>query len=131
MASGILFAVVVSVTMAMTSGQQHAREAQQRIAGTLAAEELMGRVAMTDYTDLNSTWSGSTESPGDMVDGDGEPFPAQFDGVGREISMTSEQNVLTGYLGIRLRGRLVTVRAFDENNRTLAKLERLFVRPRP
>ena len=46
MAAGILFAVVVGVTSAVTAGQLHAFEARQRIAASLAAEELIGRIRL-------------------------------------------------------------------------------------
>ncbi|MHC5048179.1 MAG: type IV pilus modification PilV family protein [Planctomycetota bacterium] len=41
-ASAILFAGVLAVISAITSGQQKAFEAEQQVMATLAAEELMG-----------------------------------------------------------------------------------------
>src|SRR5262245_1838221 len=61
MATGLLLVVVVAVSTAITAGQQQAYEAHQRIAASLAAEELMGRIAADDYASL-LTWNGHTEN---------------------------------------------------------------------
>jgi hypothetical protein len=51
-ASAILFAGVLAVISAITSGQKKAFEAEQQVVATLAAEELMGQIVNTDYGDL-------------------------------------------------------------------------------
>jgi hypothetical protein len=58
MASAILFAGVLAVTSAITSGQKKAFEAEQQVAATLAAEEVLGAIVIDDYDLLNVHWAG-------------------------------------------------------------------------
>lgn len=57
-ASAILFAGVLAVISAIMSGQQKAFEAEQQVMATLAAEELMGTIATSDYNQLANAWGG-------------------------------------------------------------------------
>lgn len=127
MASGILLGIVVAVTSAVTAGQQHAFEAQQRIAGTLAAEDLMGRLTTVSYAML-PTWNGYTEPVGEMVDMAGNPLPESFASVGRAVQVASSTQMFND-LGVVINGREVRVRAFDNGNRTLAELIRFIPEP--
>jgi hypothetical protein len=122
MATGVLLVVVVAVTSAITAGQQNAFEAQQRIAGALAAEELMGRISTSTYARLPN-WDGFIENAGSLTDMDGQPLPPSMQVVGREAHVTTGmKNITSGGLDVRVRGRSVTVRSFDKNNRTLASM---------
>lgn len=127
MASAILFAVVVSVTQAITAGQQHAHEAQQRIAATLAAEELMGRLSSVPYADL-PTWNGFTQAVGAMTDVAGQAMPDSFAAVGRRVSVRTSLQTVPG-VDIRVRGRTVRIQAFDRDNRTLCDLQQFIPEP--
>lgn len=127
MAVGILVVIVISVTGAITAGQQHAYEAHQRIAATLAAEELMGRIVASPYADL-LTWNGYTEAPGEMTTADGGPFPDTFAGVGRDVEITSTLQVLSNP-AVTVRGRSVRVRSQDRDGRVLADLQRFIPEP--
>lgn len=126
-ACSILAAVVLSVVAAVSAGQMNAYEAQERIAGTLAAEELLGRLIHEPYADLTS-WQGHEEAVGAIVDGEGEPLPGAFASIGRRVTVTTSLESIAD-LGIRVRGRTVQVTAFDMNDRMLADL-RVFV-PEP
>ena len=57
-ASAILFAGVLAVISAIMAGQRKAFEAEQQVMATLAAEELMGKIATSDYDELGSLWGG-------------------------------------------------------------------------
>jgi type II secretory pathway pseudopilin PulG len=57
-ASAILFAGVLAVISAIMAGQRKAFEAEQQVMATLAAEELMGSIATSDYAQLESLWGG-------------------------------------------------------------------------
>ncbi len=127
MASGILLVIVVAVTSAITAGQQHAFEAHQRIAATLAAEELMGRLTTETYTNL-AAWDGYTEAVGAMTDQAGRQMPTSFAAVGREVDVTTTLRTLNG-LGVNILGRTVQVRTFDRDDRTLAELTRYIPEP--
>jgi hypothetical protein len=127
MASAILLVVVMSVTSAITAGQQHAYEAKQRIAAALAADELMCRLSTVAYADL-PTWHGHSEAIGAMVDGDSNPLPATFDAVGRQVSVVASLETLPTTT-IRVRGRTVRVQAFEEGNRVLCELSRFIPEP--
>lgn len=128
MAAAILLLVVMSVTSAITAGQQHAFEAKQRIAAALAADELMCRLSTVAYTDLPS-WHGHTEAIGDMVDADSNPLPATFDAVGRRIAVSTTLETLPGTSGVRVRGRNIHIEAFDGSNRVLCELSRFVPEP--
>ena len=136
MASAILFAVVVSVTMAMTSGQQHAQEAKQRIAASIAAEELMGRIVALDiddsatrkwYDDV-SDWNDFREWPGEMVDGNGDDFGPKYRNIGRTVTVLDVSRQVPE-LSVNVNGKLIQVRAYDASQRTLVELERFVPEP--
>ena len=119
--------VVLAVTQAITAGQQHSFEARQRIAGTLAAEELMGRIVVDDYANL-ATWDGYTETVGNMTDMNSNPLSTVFQFVGRDVAVTSTTKTFSG-LGVDVRGYDVRVRAFDEDGRILTVLDRFIAEP--
>lgn len=127
MAAGILFAVVVGVTSAVTAGQLHALEARQRIAASLAAEELIGRIIIDDYADL-PTWNGFNEPAGTLTDGADNPMPITFAAIGREVEVVSRMETINS-LGVAVRGRQVLVRAFNGNGRTLAEITYFIAEP--
>ena len=127
MAAGILLGIVVAVTSAITAGQQNAFEAHQRIAATLAAEELMGRLGTEPWDNL-SGWNGYTEPVGTMTDIGGQPMPLSFNMVGRQAEVTTTLKTLSG-LGVNIRGRTVVIRAFDADGRILASVTRFVPEP--
>jgi len=127
MAAGILLVIVVAVTSAITAGQQNAFEAHQRIAATLAAEELMGRLGTEPWDNL-SGWNGYTEPVGTMTDIGGQPMPLSFNMVGRQAEVTTTLKTLSG-LGVNIRGRTVVIRAFDADGRILASVSRFVPEP--
>lgn len=129
MATGILLAVVVTVTTAITTGQQHAYEAQQRIAASLAAEELMGRLITVPYANLPA-WNGHNEPVGQMTDVAGNPMPGSEGMVGRSVQVTTSL-LSVNEVGVRVRGRTVEVRSFNADGRTLADLTRFIAEPQP
>ncbi|MHC5024481.1 MAG: type IV pilus modification PilV family protein [Planctomycetota bacterium] len=127
MAASILLAVVLSVTTLITAGQQHAYEAHSRIAGTLAAEELLDRLSVENYAAL-STWNGYTEAVGTMTDADGAPMPPTFAMVGRDVTVTTVMVDISS-LGVLVRGAEVQVRTFDDGGRVLADVVRFIPEP--
>src|SRR5437773_11140738 len=58
MASGILLTIVVTVTTAISAGQELSYEAQQRVAAAMAAEELLVRITAGSYSTM-ATWNGT------------------------------------------------------------------------
>lgn len=126
-ASSILLGIVTAVTAAVVAGQQHAFEAQQRIAGALAADALMARLAALPYLDL-ATWNGHFEAPGEMVDEHGSPMPPAFDGVGRDVTIINTFRSFNPP-DVNIRGVIIRVRAFDASARTLVTLERFIAEP--
>jgi type II secretory pathway pseudopilin PulG len=127
MASAILMGIVTAVTAAIIAGQQNALEAQERIAGTLAAEALLGALLAEDYDTL-ATWHNYREEPGEMVDAEGQPLPPVFGTVGRQVTVTSTFQTIDPP-GINIAGRTVRVRAFDVDGRVLADLTRYVAEP--
>jgi hypothetical protein len=90
-ASAILFAGVLAVISAITSGQKKAFEAEQQVVATLAAEELMGEIIQLPYGDLITL----------------PPFQPAGDKVAF-INVSQSDQVLPG-LDILVHGRTVTV----------------------
>lgn len=127
MASGILLTIVISVSSAISAGQQHAYEAHVKIVGTLAADELVGRIISGSYATM-PTWNGFVESVGEMTNMADEPMPDSFLMVGRQAQVTSSLITLND-LGVRVRGYNVVVQSFDRNGRILAKVTRFVVEP--
>jgi hypothetical protein len=127
MATGLLLGVVIAVTSAITAGQQNAYEAHQRIAGALAAEELMGRLATETYARL-PTWNGHTEAVGTMSDMKGQPMASTLQMVGRDVRVISGMKTISG-IDVRVRGLTVTVRTFNGSGRTLASIARFVPEP--
>jgi len=127
MAASILLGIIVAITSAVTAGQQHALEAQTRIAGSLAAEDMLSRLIIVDYADL-PTWNGHTESIGAMVDMHGQPLPDVYDRIGRTVSITSELFALDD-LGVTVRGRMIRVQTFDANGTTLSDISHFVPEP--
>lgn len=127
MAASLLFVTVVAVLTAITAGQQNAYESQVRIAGTLAAEELMSQLASEPYTDL-PTWNNFEQGVGTMTDADGDPLPATYDMIGRRVSVSTVIETLPN--GVKIRGRHLNVDAFDRDNRVVATVRQFVPEPK-
>ncbi len=127
MASAILLAAVVGVMGAITSGQQHAYEAQQRVLASLAAEALLERIVSEGYDALPG-WNGHVEPVGSMVDHDGQPLPESFIMLGRDVEVTTSLETSPD-LGIQIRGQTVGVRALNPNGRVMADLRQFIPEP--
>lgn len=126
LAASLLFVITVAVLSAITAGQQHAYEAHVRIAGTLAAEELMGRLSAEEYSVL-AKWDNHSESVGNMVDAEGDPLPSMFVMLGRRVDITTTLVTLPN--GVKVRGRNVTVECFDRDNRVVATVQQFIPEP--
>lgn len=127
MAAGLLFTIVVCVASAISAGQQHAYEAHEKIAATLAAEEIMGRIVTDEYDNLPG-WHGHVEAVGTMTDAHGQPLSDSFLMIGRDVQVTSEMQTLNP-LNVRVAGRTVHVRAFNTGGRVLTELTRFIPEP--
>ena len=97
------------------------------IAGALAAEDLLGRVAADTYPQLPA-WDGYAEAVGAMVDAKGNPMPASFHMVGRQVSVTAAGEALAT-LGVKVSGLEVRVVSHDANGRVLAEMIRFIPEP--
>jgi hypothetical protein len=127
MAAGILLGVVMAVTSAITAGQHHSVEAQKRIAGALAAEELLSRLVTVSYDKL-ATWNGYVEAIGTLTDTTGDAMPPLFDSVGRSVTVTTELREFPE-LGVNIRGRTIVVQAVDAEAQVLAELTHFVPEP--
>ncbi len=128
MASGILLIVVVAVTQAVTAGQANAYEAQQRIAATLAAQELMGRVVADQQQISPLTWNGHNETVGAMTDFNGAPLSDAFNMIGRRVIASKTQITVSG-LNVVIDGVTIVVEAFNADGEILASLEHFIPQP--
>lgn len=127
-ATGILLVAVVAISSAVTAGQQHAFEAQLRISGAIAADELLGRIDGTAYDDLVNTWHGFREDAGDMRTLQDDAFPGVFARIGRRVSMTNTNHALPG-IQVNIHGLLIEVVAFDDRGETLLTISRFVPQP--
>lgn len=127
MASGILLVIVVAVIGAILAGQQNAFEAHQRIAGTLAAEELMSRIVLEDYDGLAS-FDGFDEAIGEMTTTAGTAYPRTYDMVGRMVEIEDVTRTVTAP-PMKIRGRQVWVRSVTADRRVLAEVGRFVPEP--
>lgn len=127
MASGILLAIVVAVCGALTSGQQHAYEAHQRIAASLAAEDLMGRMARVSYAQL-MTWHGHDEPVGTLTDPTGTLLPSSFRMIGRRVEVAEVLKTVAS-LNVKIKGREVCVKAYNDGGRVLAEVRQFVPEP--
>lgn len=127
MAAGILLVVVVAVSSAVVAGHQHSREAQDRIAGTLAAEEMLARLVAREYDDLPA-WNGYTEHPGQMTDISGESFPEAFNKIGRRVRIISGLRTMPG-VSAKVYGREVQVMAFVPARGSVAQVNCFIPQP--
>lgn len=129
MAAGILLVAVIAVTSAVTAGQHHAYEAQLRIAGAIAAEELLGRLHTIDYDDLVGDWDDFEEAPGEMETMQGSNYPKAFDRIGRRVTIIDPVAYVLPGLNVNVHGLTVQVQAFDDRGETLVTLSRFVPQP--
>lgn len=130
MASAILLVAVLAVTGAVTSGQQHALEAQERINGAVVADELLGQIVCGAYSAL-PTWHGHVQEAGTLRGSNGHLLPPSLQGLSRE-SAVHDEIVTVGPLQVRIRGRRVIAMARDDaTGRVLARVERFVPEPAP
>jgi prepilin-type N-terminal cleavage/methylation domain-containing protein len=127
MAVSILLTVVMAVTSAITSGQQHAYEAQQRVAAAMAADELLGRITCDAYANIG-LWNNYNEPVGQMKDLANQAMPGVFAGIGRRATVSATL-ITASAMSIKVRGVTVRVVAFDRGNRTLADVSRFVPEP--
>ncbi len=127
MASAILLGIVTAVTSAIIAGQQNSYQAQQQISATLAADALMARLVAEEYTKLPQ-WHRYREEVGAMIDEFGQPMPPAFDGIGREVHVEASFQRIDPP-GVSIRGRMVTVAAFDADDLMLIVLQRFVPEP--
>jgi hypothetical protein len=115
-ASAILFAGVLAVISAIMAGQRKAFEAEQQVMATLAAEELMGHIATSDYDELSVLWSGLKPA------GDFYAFVA-IDPVDEDLSD----------LGVVVSGKTVNIGVFPSttDTRVIVELHHFIPAPPP
>ena len=127
MASVILFVIVLALTSAVTSGQQNAFEAHQRIAAALAAEDLMGQLAHVSPSSI-TTWNGYSDPVGTLSRMDGLALPDTMQMIGRDVTVVATLHTVPG-IDVKVAGWTITVRAFNADGRTLAELTRFMAEP--
>ena len=127
MSTTLLLIIVIAVTSAVAAGQQHALEARDRIAGAMAAESMIGRIEVMDYT-LIPAWDGYSEAVGMMQNATGNDLPPAYRNVGRSVDVQTVFERIEE-LGVNIRGRRVVVTAFDAGGRELIEVTRFIPEP--
>jgi hypothetical protein len=128
MAAGILLVAVIAVSAAVTAGQHHAHEAQLRIAGTIAAEELMARLSTIPYENLMQDWNEFHEVPGEMRTQQDVIYPIAFNRIGRHVVIGETTHTLPSP-SVTVVGLMVQVNAVDDRGETLVTLRRFIPEP--
>ena len=126
-AAVLLVTVVTAVLGALSAGHQHAIEAKRLVTASLAAEQLMARIAASPYQSIGG-WDGWAEDPGDAHAADDEPMPSIFDLVGRRVSITNSQHPID-QLQVVVQGVTVTIESYDTSGRILTRLVRFIPEP--
>lgn len=127
MAAALLLVVVLAVTTAVTAAQHNAMEAEQRVAGMLVAEDLMGWLMTRAYGELPA-WNGHHEPVGTIVGMDGSSAPASVGMVGRRVTVAGQMHSIDA-LSVRVRGLNLCVVAFDEREHVLCRIETFVPEP--
>ncbi|MCB9838500.1 MAG: type II secretion system protein [Phycisphaeraceae bacterium] len=123
----ILTATVLAVGSAISASNQQSIEGQKQILAAMAADDLLAELCALPYAELD-THNGLDQAIGEMTTLDGlTPYPDTYWLVGRTVSVV-ETDMDTGGLGVKVRGMLVTVSAYDEN-RTLSTIQAFVPEP--
>lgn len=106
MASAILAGAVVTVIFAITAGQQHAYQAKEQIAASLAAEEVLGEILSKPYQDIASS--------GGFTVANGLPVL---------ISAAPDSDKLFSGINVRIQGTVVTLQVLTaDGSKTLTEV---------
>ncbi len=106
MAAAILAGAVVTVIYAITAGQQHAYQAKEHIAASLAAEEVLGEIIKKPY-------DGIASSGGFTV----------VNGLPVLISASPDSDKLFSAVNVRVTGTVVTLKVLTaDGNKTLTEV---------
>ena len=127
MAAVLLVTVVTAVLGALSAGHQHAIEAKRLVTASLAAEQLMARIASSPYQSIGG-WDGWYEDPGDAHGADAEPMPSIFNLVGRRVFIANSQHSIE-QLQVVVQGVTVTIESYDASGRVLTRLTRFIPEP--
>ena len=122
----ILTATVLAVGAAISASSQQSIEGQKQILAAMAADDLLAELSALPYDQL-ITHDGLDQGVGAMETLDTTPYPDTYWLIGRTVSVV-ETDVTTGDLGVKVRGMLVTVSAYDEN-RTLSEIQTFIPEP--
>ena len=127
MAAVLLVTVVTAVLGALSAGHQHAIEAKRLVTASLAAEQLMARIASSPYQSIGG-WDGWSEDPGDAHGADAEPMPSIFNLIGRRVFIANSQHSIE-QLQVVVQGVTVTIESYDTSGRVLTRLTRFIPEP--
>ncbi len=106
MASAILAGAVVTVIFAITAGQQHAYQAKEQIAASLAADKVLGDIIRKPYDDIGSS--------GGFTVANGLPVL---------ISAAPDSDKLFSGVNVRVRGTVVTLQVLTaDGSKTLTEV---------
>lgn len=123
----ILTATVLAVGSAISASSQQSIEGQKQILAAMAADDLLAEMCSRPYAEL-VTHHGLDQGIGAMETLDEvTPYPDTYWLVGRSMSVV-ETDITTGDLGVKVRGMLITVSAYDEN-RTLSQIQAFVPEP--
>lgn len=117
LAAAILAMAVLAVFSAIGAGTAHAQESGQRIAATMASEDLLARVLLDEGAALER-WDGYQEPVGGLVDETNRLLALPQQTVGRRVMVRRDVRSLPGLDPVN--GHLVTVEAFDGEDRVLS-----------
>lgn len=127
-ASVVLATIVLAVGSSLSAARQHSLEAEKLILATICADDLLSELASLPYDELVLV-SDIDESEGSMTTLDGAAYPNSFWQIGRSARVR-EDVVADAALNIAVRGRRITVTAYDEH-RVLAQVETFIPEPAP
>ena len=118
-ATAILAMAVAAVFSAIGSGASHADESAQRIAATIAGEDLLAKTLLERGTDLDE-WNGRQEHHGQLTDLSGRLIAEPQQRVSRSVWIEREVRSLPGFEPID--GRVIRVDTFDKEGQYIGSI---------
>lgn len=118
-ATALLAMAVAAVFSAIGSGASHADESAQRIAATIAGEDLLAKTLLKRGSDLDD-WNGRQENHGYLTDLSGRLIAKPQQRVSRSVWIEPEVRSLPGFETID--GRVVRVDTFDKDGQFIGSI---------
>ena len=111
-ASAILLMAVLALTTAIAAGQAASIASQRLFLGAMLVDDLLSELSGVPHADLDN-YDELDQPPGAIQTLDAGNYPDLYWGIGRRVEVLAV-NIKEPATGVIVRGRAVTVTAYDE-----------------